>query len=1584
MALGTIDGVKIEEKWLQRVKGNIFLDANFPVTHNKMHICKEDPTIQMLETHSTRKEKEEFKKWIVKCHKLDQEVQYLGGKYDATENKTRCTSFVMGGEEFQIGDHIALKRGSGYAKISDIFYKGHPDSKLSEGYCSLEVAHYKTLPKQEYPISKIKQKVEDKVVEEYLKNLSSRIPGKLKLFAGDSVDLPESEYVAGSKIKAISVGVYDRQKSAKLCEKKILDDEGVSVRLTVTHNETNTQVYECDAAVYYKTARICFTDMKCFNKVGTYTLLFEANFDGVAPVKHVITVRAGRPASVSTAWVNQSSVSKCPLGAPLPPIRITQYDAQENPLAFSKADIKQLSFHCLAPASDTKIEVPTPNDVVLETNGTIVIRDIVVPTADLGDESEATLSLVTTLKLSEEEGESQAQSSFVLPESLTSVLEEISFVAGEAVELFFVEDPFDNGITNFDPISEFMVIAKDQSGNVVKFAPKVDDSSSQTNTNANGKKRKLMQKRYAKSKRRSSEGPAAPPEDDALPGYVLEVASEVFDKVLKVEMDSSGMFNVGGAEPLVVQQTSAFDREAFDVNFSLLRDGSQVLTATKKLKVLPSSRPVALKVVPAISIGEDGEMEIDTSQQAKFCLEFGVECSWKLVVLSAGGGTEASLPLRGFSGTLTTSWHTEEIQITDSSDLIDLPPFSVEQATDKTVTLTVQFVITNLTPSGLASSANGSGMSKLGDDQTTTLETSFEVEVLSGPPSSLDWEDPPKKKIQCGDTVNLGVVIKDAQGGLVSVLPQDLVEHYEEKKLIIDYTSEQSVELRECECVFAESRWTVKATFFGVGTVCLTASDPSEKLASARLYLDVTAKKAYCLRVNKKEEYAVQAASGDYLEEIFVTSCDVYGNLVPLAGNRIEATCVRSMPLQLPEKMTLQNGLANLKNLIAEAPPGTYEIKFECKNVSLKTASLILTITSGPSMSPVSVPSTCVAGSTLPVSVIQMVKHNGEKIKVEEKRVTLELNKTTYSCILDPSDSTYHFSNVPCPTKAGSYDMKFQCKNVKTNFEFTAPLTVTAGPPVKLEVIDPNFEIISCDGSNEGLILKETKLQLEDAFGNQVATDGGVVKISIEPVDDVQLSGKDLPKVRGATQQKMVDGVATFEKICLAEGVGKSGMYNICFSLVGVKEVAPKVLEFFYQNELDFLEHKVNLQKQKMQINSRIKSKNAELATLRDELEGLDNEKKAHETDFNQKQDRLFALIPTLKKEDLRSRKSLLNMLANYEAELQKTHSGTPRAPKSRNAAAVPDLENDPTVIGRINQIVCVDDEIEARLLAKHCGRRLEGIVVQNQEAFDKYHKILENSKTGIYLMSVESMLSWNKVSSGGHLDIPVEPDAPTEGFLGHASNRVQLREEHEHLRKTLVWNLFQNLMVFDTLKHGFAYRNHLVKKGKSCPTIIGLQDENFIEASGMVLVGEKKTQTQAGDPSFGQLPHSDNPNLKRLQDTKSGLEEFIESATKRKQFLSEYSNTDDLRHRVSEIENEVSSLSADLRTVNEGLKSLDVAHPPKSSGSASSSAADVSLDSQPPTSSPSNLSSQPPSPPPTRQNGKGKSSKKRKFVDQD
>ena len=96
--------------------------------------------------------------------------------------------------------------------------------------------------------------------------------------------------------------------------------------------------------------------------------------------------------------------------------------------------------------------------------------------------------------------------------------------------------------------------------------------------------------------------------------------------------------------------------------------------------------------------------------------------------------------------------------------------------------------------------------------------------------------------------MNLELLIKDAQGGLVSVLPPELFSHFETNQPVVEHSSgnasspspllqvliiysEQNIELKDCASVFEENKWKVTVTLFGVGTVCLTASDASEKLA---------------------------------------------------------------------------------------------------------------------------------------------------------------------------------------------------------------------------------------------------------------------------------------------------------------------------------------------------------------------------------------------------------------------------------------------------------------------------------------------------------------------------------------------------------------------------------------------------------------------------------------------------------------------------------------------------------------------------------------------------------------------------------
>lgn len=41
----------------------------------------------------------------------------------------------------------------------------------------------------------------------------------------------------------------------------LLDEESVKIKLTITHKESKTQVYETESAVYYKTAKMGFNNV---------------------------------------------------------------------------------------------------------------------------------------------------------------------------------------------------------------------------------------------------------------------------------------------------------------------------------------------------------------------------------------------------------------------------------------------------------------------------------------------------------------------------------------------------------------------------------------------------------------------------------------------------------------------------------------------------------------------------------------------------------------------------------------------------------------------------------------------------------------------------------------------------------------------------------------------------------------------------------------------------------------------------------------------------------------------------------------------------------------------------------------------------------------------------------------------------------------------------------------------------------------------------------------------------------------------------------------------------------------------------
>jgi hypothetical protein len=118
----------------------------------------------------------------------------------------------------------------------------------------------------------------------------------------------------------------------------------------------------------------------------------------------------------------------------------------------------------------------------------------------------------------------------------------------------------------------------------------------------------------------------------------------------------------------------------------------------------------------------------------------------------------------------------------------------------------------------------------------------------------------------------------------------------------------------------------------------------------------------------------------------------------------------------------------------------------------------------------------------------------------------------------------------------------------------------------------------------------------------------------------------------------------------------------------------------------------------------------------------------------------------------------------------------------------------------------------------------------------------------------LESVLPWKPKNekaaedskASGEIIFTQVNGAPLAGFLGYAVNRLQLRKKHEHLRKSLFYNVLRDIMVFQNLSQAMEYRNSAIKQGKPCPTIITVDDKEMIESSGFVTIGtyQKRLET--------------------------------------------------------------------------------------------------------------------------------------------
>jgi len=203
-------------------------------------------------------------------------------------------------------------------------------------------------------------------------------------------------------------------------------------------------------------------------------------------------------------------------------------------------------------------------------------------------------------------------------------------------------------------------------------------------------------------------------------------------------------------------------------------------------------------------------------------------------------------------------------------------------------------------------------------------------------------------------------------------------------------------------------------------------------------------------------------------------------------------------------------------------------------------------------------------------------------------------------------------------------------------------------------------------------------------------------------------------------------------------------------------------------------------------------------------------------------------------------------------------------------------------IYGLVLEIICIQDTRLARLLSL-CIPHMTAVIFKDKPSFlaleAKFASDPEFSQH-IEQLSISLILPYQRRSNNNNINaseiIPDEELLPEcsrkgrsikpedYGFVGFVVNLVQLRPQHEHLRRTAIWALCNRRMVFKSCDGAWEFREKVVRNRDQCPSISCL-DGSRLEANGV----RTRPLNLERDPAlmFGQLDHQfTNGQTKQLE----------------------------------------------------------------------------------------------------------------------
>eukprot|EP01129_Flabellula_baltica_P012293 TRINITY_DN5533_c0_g1_i1.p1 TRINITY_DN5533_c0_g1~~TRINITY_DN5533_c0_g1_i1.p1 ORF type:complete len:1074 (-),score=198.79 TRINITY_DN5533_c0_g1_i1:19-3240(-) len=391
-------------------------------------------------------------------------------------------------------------------------------------------------------------------------------------------------------------------------------------------------------------------------------------------------------------------------------------------------------------------------------------------------------------------------------------------------------------------------------------------------------------------------------------------------------------------------------------------------------------------------------------------------------------------------------------------------------------------------------------------------------------------------------------------------------------------------------------------------------------------------------------------------------------------------------------------------------------------------------------------------------------------------------------------------------------------------------------------------------------LAQNCKIAFVDMFENYVPVPNQVIELSITPYHENE-EIIQLPEIYPSHVQTDHHGNSNIKKLLVLpnKGIGKRNYQLIAKSLLDGKLVSSVPVDFLFLDE----DERKHLARKYIYVSEQIKILQSQHVPLREEINALSTKFEEMDSDIREQLSRLNLGI---------IEKSELDQIIHKKEE--ELTSGVQESNISCRNSLVFDTRlkilvgqlddiitylksNQVGVISLVFKCFYCDDPNIRNILSYILPHKLS-IIVADQVAEDKLQEYINREflqiQYEIEVINLEYIIPY-KQRQEDHTESDYEiednillPRCTRDininqmfGFVGFAINMYQVADELKWLRKTVLWSLISDTMIFDTYKNAREFREFVIKSSNACPVVVSL-DGAMITNKGIKILFDLKS----------------------------------------------------------------------------------------------------------------------------------------------